>query len=159
MPSRREVGRRHWDGLFREFAAGSTPAIGSGLDWEPAALPCVEAAVKIDCLPTLGVEELGDPGRAGTDGADADDAIVKLVYALHQLIHRNVDRACDSSTRPLIVGANVKQHPAVGHSGSDIAGLNGRHLIPKHKINPSLVPPGQRCPTNAIASATSFREA
>jgi len=144
MPSRREAGQTHWGGLFREFAAESAPAMGSGLDREPAAFPRVEAAVKVDCLPALGVEKPGDPGRAGTDGADADNAIVELVHALHQLIHRNVDRACDSSTRPLIVGANVKQHPAVGHSGSDIAGLDGRHLVPKHTINPSLMPPSDR---------------
>jgi hypothetical protein len=139
MPSRREVSRRHRGGLFREYAAESAPATRSGLDREPTTLPGVQAAVKIDCLAAVGVEELGDPGRAGTDGADTDNPIVELVHALHQLIHRNVDRARDPSSRPLVVGANVEEHPSVGHSGSDIAGLNGWHLVFKHKINPSLV--------------------
>ena len=111
---------------------------------EPAAFPGVEAAIKIDCITALGVEELGDPGRAGTDGADADNPIVDLVDSLNQLIHRNVDRARDPPTRPLIVGANVQEHPPLGHSGGDIAGLDGWHLVPKHKTNPSLAPPSNR---------------
>ena len=116
----------------------------SGFDREPAAFPGVEAAVKIDCLTALGVEELGDPGRAGTDGADADNPIVDLVYALNQLIHRNVDRARDTPACPLIIGANVQKHPPLRHSESDITGLDGWHLVPKHKTNPSLVQPPDR---------------
>ena len=88
----------------------------SAFDREPATFPGVEAAVKIDCLTALSVEELRDPGRTGTDSADADNPIVDLVYALNQLIHRNVDRARDTSACPLIIGANVQEHPPLGLS-------------------------------------------
>ena len=51
-----------WDrlqsgGLCRVYAAQSSPL--SGLEGEPAARPGMEAAVEVDRLATLGIEELG----------------------------------------------------------------------------------------------------
>ncbi len=55
---------RGWDrllsgGLCRVYAAQSAPYIWSVLEGEPAARPGVEAAVEVDRLATLGIEELG----------------------------------------------------------------------------------------------------
>src|SRR4029453_3146340 len=103
----------------------------SALDRQPAVCPGVDAAVEIDRLATLGIEKLSYPSGASTHCANADDPVVDLIEALHQLVHGNVPRARDAATRPLVFGAYVKEHPAIGHPSGDLARLNRRHLISK----------------------------
>ena len=97
----------------------------------------MNAAVKIDRLTTLGIEKLSHPSGASTHCANADDAVVDLIEALHQLIHGYVHRARDAAVRPLVFSAYVEEHPAVGHPLGDLARPNRRHLISKHHIHPS----------------------
>jgi hypothetical protein len=86
-----DIENEQWGGYCREEAAIPAPITLSALDRESAVFPGVEAAVQIDRLTAMGVEELGDTSRTGTDCADADNRIIHFVNALDQLIHWNMD--------------------------------------------------------------------
>ena len=97
----------------------------------------MQTAVEIDCLTTLGIEELGHPRGAGTYSADANHPVIHLVQTLHQLIHGNVYRPSDTTPRPLVIGTDVEQRPALSQPRSDIAGLHCWNIIAEHM--PTLV--------------------
>jgi hypothetical protein len=104
----------------------------------------MEAAVEIDCLPALGVEELRDSGGASTDRANADDPVVDFIQAMHQLIQRNVHRTRDATLCPLVVSSYVQEHPALGHPPGHLAGLHARDLISKHQTTLIVESPSHR---------------
>jgi hypothetical protein len=109
----------------------------SALNREPAARPGIQAAVEINGFVTSAIEKLGNAGGSSTHRANADDPVVDLVKALHQLVHGNVHRAGDATVCPFVIGANIEKHPALGHPRGDLARLHARHLISKHHAHPS----------------------
>src|SRR4029453_2289602 len=104
----------------------------------------MEAAVEIDRLTALGVKELRDSRGTCTNRANADDPIIDLVQALHQLIHGDVHRTGDATVCPLVVRAYVQEHPALGHPLGHFAGLHARNLISKHQTTLIVESPSHR---------------
>src|SRR5215212_4522610 len=109
---------------------GSNPHLGSSaVDWETGLCPRVDATLQVHRLTALRVEILGDPGRSGPYSADANDTISDLVETRDQLVHRNVHRAGDSASPPLVLSAHVHQHPALADLGRSLGGSHDRNIV------------------------------